>query len=334
MTASSYVRVNTKEGCPPGPWAGTILGVYDERRNVGGRTERPAADNVTLPAARSRLASRVVRPAWLALSMVGLLFLTGCSAELVAQMKRLGFPPPASDRSPFILNLWIGTWIAAFAVGFIMWGLILWAANRYKTRHAKMPPQNRYNLPMEIFYTIAPFIIIAVLFYYTVLAQNAVQKKVADPEVTVDVVGQKWSWTFNYKAADNPAVGQDVWEAGTINKTPDLYLPAGKLIQFNLTSPDVIHSFWVPSFYEKLDVIPGRPNSLQLTPTTEGVFAGKCAELCGTYHSAMLFNVHVVSENDYNNYLRSLVAKGQIGEAKGPSQANAPAKTGSEEGTR
>jgi cytochrome c oxidase subunit 2 len=326
--------VNTKEGCPPGPWAGTILGVYDERRNVGGRTKRPAADNVTLPAARSRLASRVVRPAWLALSMVGLLFLTGCSAELVAQMKRLGFPPPASDRSPFILNLWIGTWIAAFAVGFIMWGLILWAANRYKTRHAKMPPQNRYNLPMEIFYTIAPFIIIAVLFYYTVLAQNAVQKKVADPEVTVDVVGQKWSWTFNYKAADNPAVGQDVWEAGTINKTPDLYLPAGKLIQFNLSSPDVIHSFWVPSFYEKLDVIPGRHNSLQLTPTTEGVFAGKCAELCGTYHSAMLFNVHVVSENDYNNYLRSLVAKGQIGEAKGPSQANAPAKTGSEEGTR
>jgi cytochrome c oxidase subunit 2 len=96
----------------------------------------------------------------------------------------------------------------------------------------------------------------------------------------------------------------------------------------------VIHSFWVPSFYEKLDVIPGRHNSLQLTPTTEGVFAGKCAELCGTYHSAMLFNVHVVSENDYNNYLRSLVAKGQIGEAKGPSQANAPAKTGSEEGTR
>ena len=160
------------------------------------------------------------------------------------------------------------------------------------------------------------------------------RRKVADPEVTIDVVGQKWSWTFNYKDADNPAVGQDVWEAGTINKTPDLYLPAGKLIQFNLSSPDVIHSFWVPSFYEKLDVIPGRHNSLQLTPTAEGVFPGKCAELCGTYHSAMLFNVHVVSENDYNDYLKSLVAKGQIGEAKGPSQANAPAKTGSEEGTR
>ncbi len=310
-----------------------IFGVYDERRNVGGRTERSAVDDMTVLPAGSRSGSRV-RPAMLTLSMLGLLLLTGCSSETVAQIKRLGFPPPASDRSEPILDLWIGTWIAAFVVGFIMWGLILWAANRYKTRHAKMPRQNRYNLPVEIFYTIAPFIIIAVLFYYTVLAQNAVTAKAPNPDVTIDVVGQKWSWTFNYKAADNPAVGQDVWEAGTINKTPDLYLPVGKLVQFNLISPDVIHSFWVPSFYEKLDVIPGRHNSLQLTPTAEGVFAGKCAELCGTYHSAMLFNVHVVSESDYNNYLKSLVAKGQIGEAKGPSQANAPAKTGSEEGTR
>jgi cytochrome c oxidase subunit 2 len=281
-----------------------------------------------------RRAIRRLRPVVLSLSLFGLLFLTGCSAELTAQIKRLGFPPPASDRSPYILNLWIGTWIAAFAVGIMVWFLILWAANRYKTKHAKLPNQNRYNLPMEIFYTIAPFIVIAVLFYYTVLAQNVVQKKVADPQVTIDVVGQKWSWTFNYKAADNPAVGQNVWEAGTINKTPDLYLPVGKLIQFNLSSPDVIHSFWVPSFYEKLDVIPGRHNSLQMTPTAEGVFAGKCAELCGTYHSAMLFNVHVVSESDYNTYLKSLIAKGQVGQAKGPALANAPVKTGSEEGTR
>jgi cytochrome c oxidase subunit II len=266
-------------------------------------------------------------------SIFSLLLLTGCSQELVDQMKRLGMPAPAADSSVPILNLWIGSWIAAFAVGFLVWGLILWAAIRYKTKHATMPRQSRYNLPMEIFYTIAPFIIIGVLFYYTVLAQNTVTRKVADPEVTIDVVGQKWSWTFNYKAADNPAVGSDVWEAGTINKTPDLYLPVGKVVHFNLISPDVIHSFWVPSFYEKLDVIPGRVNSFQLRPTTEGIFPGKCAELCGTYHSAMLFNVHVVSEADYNAYLKTLVAKGQTGEAKGPALANSPV-TGSEEGTR
>jgi cytochrome c oxidase subunit II len=337
MRASSYVRVEQqRKGDRRERGRSPVLGVYrsGERRNVGGRTQRSAVDDMTMRAPRSRLRSRA-RSGLLALSLFGLLFLTGCSTELVDQMKRLGFPENAGGgRSEYILNLWIGTWIAALAVGVLVWGLILWAANRYKTKHAKMPRQNRYNLPMEIFYTIAPFIIIAVLFYYTVLAQNAVTAKEPNPEVTIDVVGQKWSWTFNYKAADNPAVGSDVWEAGTINKTPDLYLPVGKLVQFNLISPDVIHSFWVPSFYEKLDVIPGRLNSLQITPTTEGVFPGRCAELCGTYHSAMLFNLHVVSESDYNAYLNSLEAKGQIGEAKGPAQANSPAKSGSEEGTR
>jgi cytochrome c oxidase subunit 2 len=270
---------------------------------VGGRTKRPAPDNVTLPPARRGFGSRV-RSGLLALSLFGLLFLTGCSPDLVAQIKRLGFPPPASDRSPDVLNLWIGSWIAAFAVGFIMWGLILWSANRYKTKHAKMPRQSRYNLPMEIFYTIAPFIVIAVLFYYTVLAQNAVTKKVADPQVTIDVVGQKWSWTFNYKAANNPAVGSDVWEAGTINKTPDLYLPVGKLIQFNLSSPDVIHSFWVPAMLFKRDVFPGNTvNTFETTILAQGAYVGRCAELCGAYHSMMNFELRAVTPEQYAQFI-------------------------------
>ena len=103
------------------------------------------------------------------------------------------------------------------------------------------------------------------LFYYTVLAQNNVMAKVSEPDTTVVVVGQKWSWTFNYKEADNPAVGQDVYEAGTINKTPTLYLPVGQTVRFRLSSPDVIHSFWIPAFYQKLDVIPGRNNTFDVT---------------------------------------------------------------------
>jgi cytochrome c oxidase subunit II len=251
------------------------------------------------------------------------LALTGCSAETTAQLKRLGLPEAASDRSPAMLDLWIGTWIAAGIVGVLVWGLIGWAVIRYRSHDNQMPRQARYNLPMEIMYTIAPFIIVGVLFYYTILAQNAVLQRDPEPDVEINVVGQKWSWTFNYKSANNPAVGQDVWNAGTINATPDLYLPVGKVVHFNLSSPDVIHSFWVPSFYQKLDVIPGRSNNFFLTPTKEGVFRGKCAELCGTYHSAMLFNVHIVSEEEYTNYLKTLVAKGQIGEARGPKNADA-----------
>jgi cytochrome c oxidase subunit 2 len=172
-----------------------------------------------------------------------------------------------------------------------------------------------------------------VLFYFTVIAQNKVLAKSPEPDVTIQVVGQKWSWTFNYRSADNPAVGEDVWNAGTIDDTPDLYLPVGKNVHFDLHSPDVIHSFWIPAFYQKLDVVPGRDNSFQVTPTKEGVFAGKCAELCGTYHSAMLFNVHVVSEDEYNAYLKSLADRGQTGELLGPvgAEAHGPAN---EEGSR
>ena len=109
-----------------------------------------------------------------ALSLVGL---AGCSAETLDQLERLGLPEPASDRSPYMLDLWIGTWIAAGIIGVFMWGVILWASLRNKSRHNEMPAQNRYNLPMEIFYTLAPFIVVGVLFYYTVLAQNAMLKQ-------------------------------------------------------------------------------------------------------------------------------------------------------------
>ena len=260
-----------------------------------------------------------------AVGVLGMVFLASCSIQdTTNEFQRLGLPAPASNNAEPIGNLWIGTWIAAGAVGILVWGLIGFAVLRYRRRKNLLPRQNRYNLPLEIMYTIVPFVIIGVLFYFTVVAQNQVLAKSPDPDVKITVVGQKWSWSFNYKAADNSAVGEDVYHVGTIENTPDLYLPVGKNVQFDLRSPDVIHSFWIPAFYQKLDVVPGRENSFQVTPTKEGVFAGKCAELCGTYHSAMLFNVHVVSEAEYNEYLKSLVEKGQIGEVTGPVENNAP----------
>ena len=290
---------------------------------MGGSSERPALnDRSTGPVRRP---GGLLRRLAVAGAVTGLLALAGCSAETNAQFARLGLPEGASDRSEPILNLWIGTWIAAGSIGIFMWGVIIWAAVRYKTKHNEMPRQNRYNLPMEIFYTGAPFIVLGVLFYYTILAQNTVEQVVEKPDVTVDVVGQKWSWVFNYRAAENPAVKSDVYEAGTINKTPTLYLPVNKSVQFNLTSPDVIHSFWVTNFYRKMDVIPGKVNTLYMTPTREGTFRGKCTELCGTYHSTMLFNVAVVSEAEYDQYLKGLAARGNTGQARGPVDANAPA---------
>jgi cytochrome c oxidase subunit II len=290
---------------------------------VGGSSERPALNDQGTEPGRPRpsLAPRL----GVVVAVLALFVLAGCSAETVGELRRVGMPEPATDEGPTILNLWIGTWIAAAVIGIGVWAAIGWAALRYRTKHNEMPKQNRYNLPMEILYTIAPFIIIGVLFYYTILAQNRVTENDDAGDITVNVVAQKWSWSFNYKSADNPEVGTDVYEVGTISKTPTLVLPVNQSARFVLTSYDVIHSFWVPSFYRKLDVIPGKDNTMVMTPTVEGTYRGKCTELCGTYHQSMLFNVRVVSEAEYTAYLKSLAARGQVGEVRGAADAYEPA---------
>ena len=290
---------------------------------MGGSSERPALISQSNEPVRSR--TGLIRRLGVAAAVLVLLALAGCSSETVGELARLGLPEPATDEGPTIYNLWIGTWIAAGVVGLGVWGAIFYVAVRFRTKHNEMPKQNRYNLPMEILYTIAPFIVIGVLFYYTVLAQNRVTANDGVGDVTVGVVAQKWSWSFNYKSADNPAVGTDVYEVGTINETPTLYLPVNQSTRFVLTSYDVIHSFWVPSFYRKLDVIPGKDNAMVMTPTKEGAYRGKCTELCGTYHQSMLFNVQVVSEEEFTDYLRSLAARGQVGEVRGAADAYEPA---------
>lgn len=237
--------------------------------------------------------------------------LSGCAAELVDQWGRGGLPEPATEETPLVGNLWIGTWVAALAVGVLVWGLILWSAFVYRRRDVSLPPQTRYNLPIEFLYTIAPFTIIAALFFFTVQNQDELLEVSEDPDVTIGVVGQQWAWTFNY-------LDDDVYDTGTTTDPTTLYLPVNQTVRFELQSPDVIHSFWVPSFYMKMDVIPGKTNTFQATPNREGRFAGKCAELCGVYHSRMLFNVEIVSQNEYEEHLDTLRDLGQTGEVDAP----------------
>ena len=227
---------------------------------------------------------------------VGAAVLAGCSTETTEQWKRLGLPEGASDRTDHIESLWIGAWIAALLIGVLVWGLLLFAVVRYRRRAGDPPRQVRYNLPLEALYTLAPFAMIGVLFFYTVTMGDKVTARSDTPAHTINVVGQQWQWTFNYKDGVEGVSGGDqgVWETGTMKDPAELWLPVDESVRFELTSPDVIHSFWVPAFYFKLDVIPGRANTFELTPTKTGTFAGKCAELCGLYHSRMTFTVKVV----------------------------------------
>ena len=241
---------------------------------------------------------------------------SGCKSN---QGTRLGLPDPATKEAPTILHLWQGSWIAALAVGALVWGLIIWSCifHRRKRHGIEIPAQTRYNVPIEVLFTVVPFIMIAVLFFFTAKSESKLLELKKDPQVVVNVVGRQWSWSFNYNYnAVTKAEGPDqaVWDAGTPGDPPTLVLPVNERVRFSLTSVDVIHSFWVPSFLFKLDVVPGRINQFELTPDRIGLYAGKCAELCGVDHSRMLFNVRVVDEATYKSYLTSLAAKGQTGQ--------------------
>src|SRR5690606_28810228 len=156
-------------------------------------------------------------------------------------------------------------------------------------------------------YTIVPLIMIGGLFFFTARDQSQLIKVEDDQDVTVGVVGFRWSWTSNY-------VDQDTYEIGTPAGDPVLYLPVDQKVKFELTSPDVIHSFWIPAFLFKMDVIPGRTNEFEVTPNKEGTFLGKCAELCGVDHWRMLFTVKVVSQEEFDAHMQELREKGQFGQ--------------------
>ena len=261
-----------------------------------------------------RAAGNLRRVSLLSTVGIALLVLSGCSSESQDEWSRFAMPEPASEQGEHILNLWQGAWIAALVTGFVVWGLIGYAVIAFRRRQPdEIPIQTRYNLPLEIFYTIAPIIMVIVFFAHTVKVQDAVLDDSVEPDHTVEVVGQQWSWTFNY--TDEDAVGgQNVYTSGTASNIPTLVLPVDETTRFNLHSPDVIHDFGVPGFLMKMDVIPGRVNHYAITPKTIGDYRGKCYELCGVYHSRMLFNVRVVSSADYESYLQDLEAAGQVSE--------------------
>ena len=258
----------------------------------------------------------------LAVLAFAVLALSACSPKGKTDLERLGLPVAGSDRSQPMWELWLGGWIAVLVVFLIVFGLIIYAMVRYRRRSDdEIPVQIRYNLPIEALYTFAPVIIVAVFFFHTVTSQNEMLEKVENPEHTVEVIGSKWQWGFNY--LDETAVTDDVFDIGTPEDPTELWLPVDESVRFNLKSPDVIHSFWVPEFYFKLDVVPGRVNSFDMTPTREGVFTGRCAELCGLYHSRMIFKVHVVSRAEYDEHLRELAATGKnTGRPQGASEAD------------
>jgi cytochrome c oxidase subunit 2 len=249
-----------------------------------------------------------------------LALLSGCSLDSVGSaFGGFGWPQHGiSLQAHKMYDLWIASTIAALVVGFFVWGLIFWCIVRYRKRGDNLPVQTRFNMPLEVLYTVTPVLIVAVLFYYTAIVQTDVDKLSAKPDMTVEVVAFKWNWQFNYRDAPGAEAETVASNLGSSDVIPLLVLPTGKKIRFEETSRDVIHSFWVPEMLFKRDVFPGNVrNTFEVTLDREGRYVGRCAELCGTYHAFMQFELVVVSPEKFDQFLAAKQAGGSTQDAMG-----------------
>lgn len=248
--------------------------------------------------------------------------LAGCTVE---DAFYLGWPRTRpTTQSEQMFDLWIGSTIAALAVGVIVWGLTFWCIVAYKKRDTdtELPRQTKYNLPAELTFTALPFVLIGVLFYYTVVVQDNVTEMSDEPNACTQVTAFKWNWQFTYTDENceplTGADGQPVVETGDSDYVPIIVVPNEDDVRFEAHAEDVIHSFWVPDMLFKRDVFPGSDNQItrwEVDFNSEGSFVGRCAELCGAYHAFMNFEMRVVSPEDYETFVDARVEGASTPEA-------------------
>ena len=241
------------------------------------------------------------RPIFRALLLAPIaLLLTGC-----AKVSGLGFEEGVTSVNDTSLSLWQGAWIAAGAVGVFTLILILWPAvfHRAKASKGEFPKQTQYNIPVEIAYTLIPFIIVAVLFYFTAVKEQKITEKTTTYAHEIEVKGIQWSWQFAY-----PEAGAKAIVTGTPAQPPTLYVPLGEKVRYTITSNDVVHGFWIPAFMIQMQNLPGVTNHLEFTANKLGTYPGRCNILCGRNHAQMIFKVKVVTPTEYKAYLETLKA--------------------------
>ena len=209
------------------------------------------------------------------------------------------WPAVSSDQASALAQAWLIFGGAALGLALLVWGLIIFAAIRFRRteRNAAPRSQTANNTPLEIAWTVVPLLLVVGLFAYTYHIEAGVEALAADPPVRIAVNGFRWGWTFAY--AGGPTI------TGTLRQPPEMELPLGETAAIAVTSSDVNHAFWIPDMLFKRDAIPGRVSSFDLTPSKLGTFLGRCGEFCGLDHALMTFRVRVVPPADYHRWLAS-----------------------------
>ncbi len=227
-----------------------------------------------------------------------LLLAVSCSTGKQSTWDPVG-PVAAKQLQLFNVLLWV--MVAIFVA---VEGVLLYAVIRFRRRPGVEPSRTHGHLPLEITWTVIPSILILGLGVWSVFTLFELDAPPSSEQnvLEVNVTGHQWWFEFEYPDAGN----------GTrITTANELRIPVDRAVKLNLLSDDVIHSFWVPKLAGKLDMVPTHRNEMWFKAdssridTLPATFYGQCAELCGVAHALMRFRVKVLSEDDYEAWVRS-----------------------------
>src|SRR5215208_2913585 len=212
------------------------------------------------------------------------------------------FPTQASEQAETVDTVWDVLIIASVPVFVLVMTVVLYCVWRYRMKpgeELKDGPPIHGNTRLEIVWTAIPAILLVGLCSYSYVVLHDIEDAAADATTNVRVVGEQFTWTFNYPGESG---GEEV-------RSNELYLPVDTEVKFTVQSKDVLHDFWVPAFREKIDAVPGIDTTYSVETTRVGNYPVVCAELCGLGHSAMRQTAHVVPKAEFDSWLSDQRAK-------------------------
>lgn len=216
------------------------------------------------------------------------LFLAGCGEENLTALEPKGY---GAETSMDLIILSTLIMVGVFLVVMVIYVIALVRFRKKKGQEDYIPEQVEGNIKLETIWTVIPIILVLVIAVPTVIGTfDLADDSQASDHINVEVTGNQYWWHFNY--ADDEVV-----------TSQDLYIPTGERVYLNMQSSDVIHSLWVPAISGKMDVNPENVNTMFIEAYEEGVYWGKCAELCGPSHSLMDFKVIAVSPEEYEQWV-------------------------------
>ena len=244
---------------------------------------------------------------------------------------QMGFLPAASGNAEDIV--WFHNWLllpVTFGISALVLALIAYVVFRFHETANPVPSRRTHNGLLEFVWTVTPALVLVVIAVpsFRLLARQLI---IPEPELTLKVTASQWHWNYSYPKSDGGfsfdslvVDDKDLKPGQPRLLTVDnpAVVPVGKVVELDVTSQDVIHSFSIPSFGVKIDAIPGRLNKYWFKADREGVYYGQCSNICGIGHAFMPIMVRAVSEADYQAWLTA--AKKQFASAGGVDLAAAP----------